>query len=112
MTNVSFKYGLNFFLRRKFFLNIAWTIGVSLAYIATAKIGFQYAVIGESVTLMWPPSGIALAAILIGGYRAWLGIALGALLANTDANLPVLTLFIISLGNSLEALCGAALLRR
>jgi hypothetical protein len=50
-------------------LNSAWTIGVGLAYIATAKIGFQYAVIGESVTLMWPPSGIALAAVLIGGYR-------------------------------------------
>lgn len=49
----------------------------------TAKLGLAYAVVGQTVTLFWPPSGIALAAALIGGYRVWPGIALGALLANS-----------------------------
>ncbi len=92
--------------------NFLWSLGVCLLYLTTAKLGLEYAVIGHTVTLFWPPSGIALAAIMIGGYRLLPGIALGALIANAGAGLPVLTLFIITLGNTLEPLCGALLLKR
>jgi two-component system, NarL family, sensor histidine kinase FusK len=96
----------------KVWQNILWGLGVFALYLASAKLGLKYAVIGQTVTLLWPPSGIALAATLIGGYRLWPGIALGALIANVGANMPVVTLLIIMLGNTLEPLCGAFLLRR
>ena len=91
--------------------NFLWAMIVCLLYLTTAKLGLEYAVIGQTVTLLWPPSGIALAATLIGGYRMWPGIALGAFLANAGAGLPILTLSIIVLGNTLEPLCGSVLLR-
>ncbi len=92
--------------------NFLWNVGVCLLYLTTAKLGLEYAVIGHTVTLLWPPSGIALTAIMIGGYRLWPGIALGALIANVGSDIPILTLFIITLGNTLEPLCGAILLKR
>jgi signal transduction histidine kinase len=91
--------------------NILWSVSVFILYLTTAKLGLKYAVIGHTVTLLWPPSGIALAATLIGGYRVWPGIALGALAANIGTDVPILTLAIITLGNTLEPLCGAVLLR-
>jgi signal transduction histidine kinase len=92
--------------------NFLWNVNVCLLYLTTAKLGLEYAVIGQTVTLLWPPSGIALAATMIGGYCLWPGIAVGALIANAGSGVPILTLSIIILGNTLEPLCGAALLRR
>jgi integral membrane sensor domain MASE1 len=51
-------------------------------YAAAATGGLMYAVVGSTVTLVWAPSGIALAALLVYGYRLSLGVALGAFLAN------------------------------
>lgn len=86
--------------------------GVCVLYAAAAKLGLAYAVVGQTVTLLWPPSGIALAAVLLGGYRVWPGIALGAFIANAGSGLPSITLLAIVLGNTLEPLCGAYLLGR
>src|SRR5687767_4961759 len=52
-------------------------------YVLTARVGLQLALPPEKkATAVWLPSGIALAAILIGGYRVWPGIWLGAFIAN------------------------------
>lgn len=91
---------------------ILWNLGVFLLYLASAKLGLNYTVIGQTVTLLWLPSGIALVAILIGGYRLWPGIALGALIANAGTGVPVITLSFITLGDTLEPISGALLLRR
>ncbi|MFM9960340.1 MAG: MASE1 domain-containing protein [Planctomycetaceae bacterium] len=58
-------------------------VGVSVLYVATAKLGFLLAIPPGNVTAVWPPSGIALAALLIGGNRLWPGIWLGSFVANT-----------------------------
>ena len=58
-------------------------LGLSAIYVATAKLGFLLAIHPGNVTAVWPPSGIALAALLIGGNRLWPGIWLGSFLANT-----------------------------
>ncbi|MCK6630224.1 MAG: MASE1 domain-containing protein [Anaerolineae bacterium] len=63
------------------------------------------------VTLVWPPTGVALAALLLFGYRLWPGIALGALLVNLSAGASLAAVG-ISLGNTLEAVVGAYLLNR
>jgi signal transduction histidine kinase/CheY-like chemotaxis protein len=86
--------------------------GVALLYFATAIAGLTYAVVGSTVTLVWPPSGIALVAILIFGYRLSFGIALGAFLANAWTGLPILFAAGIATGNILEAMVGAFLLQR
>lgn len=92
--------------------NLLWTASVCVLYVATARLGLEYAVVGRTVTLLWLPSGIALAATLIGGSRVWPGIALGALIANAGTGVPALSLLFIVLGNTLEPLWGMALLRR
>src|SRR5215218_8369850 len=59
-----------------------WNVGVAAAYFLAAKIGLTLATVGVTVTLVWPPSGVAVAAMLLCGVRVWPGIALGAFLAN------------------------------
>ena len=87
-------------------------VGVALLYFAAAQVGLAFAVVGNTVTLVWPPSGIALVAILIFGYRVAFGIALGAFLANAWTGLPILLAGGIAIGNVLAALAGAFLLKR
>jgi integral membrane sensor domain MASE1 len=79
-------------------------------YFLAARLGLALGV-AEQVTVIWPPSGIALAALLIGGRSLWPGIWLGALAANLAAHEPVGTAFGIACGNTLEALAGVWLLR-
>lgn len=86
--------------------------GVALLYFFAAQVGLMFAVVGGTVTLAWPPSGIALVAILAFGYRIAFGIALGAFLANAWTGLPILLATGIAIGNVLEALAGAFLLKR
>lgn len=91
---------------------VARLTGVAFLYAAAAIGGLSYAVVGSSVTLVWPPSGIALAVLLAYGYRLSFGIALGAFLANAWTGIPLPVAAGIALGNTLEALLGAFLLHR
>lgn len=86
--------------------------GLAAAYYGAAKLGLDLAFTTESVTAIWAPTGIALAAVILWGYRIWPGIALGAFLANAWTDVPVYTALGITAGNTLEALIGAYLLRR
>src|SRR2546429_819728 len=90
----------------------AKVLGLGLVYFAAAKAGLALAYENSSVTAVWPPTGIALAALVLGGRRLWPGVALGALLANSWTGVPLITVLGISTGNTLEALVGAHLLGR
>ena len=57
-------------------------LGLAVAYFITGKLGNYLAVPPNYATAIWPPSGIALAGILLYGYRVWPGILLGAFLVN------------------------------
>jgi integral membrane sensor domain MASE1 len=87
-------------------------LAVAAAYYGAAKFGLALAYENSSVTAVWPPTGIALAALLLGSYRLWPGIALGAFLANAWTGVSPETVLAITLGNTLEALAGAYLLQR
>lgn len=87
-------------------------LGVTILYAAAAIGGLTYAVVGSTVTLVWAPSGIALAALVAFGYRMAFGVALGAFLANAWTGIPLLAAAGIATGNTLEALAGAFLLLR
>ncbi len=85
---------------------------LAAVYYGTSKFGFSLAYVAEQVTVVWPPTGISLAAILLFGWRIWPGIFLGALLTNVTAHEPVITALGIATGNTLEAFSGFWLLRR
>jgi len=84
---------------------------VTLAYFVSAKLGLSLAFGTKQVTAFWPPTGIALTALLLIGYRAWPGIFIGAFLANATSGETLLTAAGIALGNTLAGLFGALLLR-
>jgi two-component system cell cycle sensor histidine kinase/response regulator CckA len=81
-------------------------------YIATAKFGLSLDAVHGFAAAVWPPTGIALGALVLGGYRLWPGIALGAFLVNVSAGAPLLVAGGMALGNVLEAVVGAVLLTR
>ena len=85
---------------------------LALVYFASAKIGLKLAFSNESVTAVWPPTGIALAALVLWGRSLWPGVLLGAFLANVTTDVPVYTAAGIAVGNTLEAVVGATLLER
>jgi PAS domain S-box-containing protein len=87
-------------------------VALAAAYYAAARFGLRYAAIGRSISLVWPPTGIALAALTALGLRYWPSVAIGALLANLATPVPPATAALIACGNTLEALIAAALLRR
>ncbi|MFN8388841.1 MAG: MASE1 domain-containing protein [Bdellovibrionota bacterium] len=92
--------------------NLALTFSLVVVYFSTARLGLTMAFVADQVTVVWPPSGIALAAVLLFGYRVFPGIAIGAFLANVATNAPVSAAIGIAIGNTLEAVVGAALIRR
>jgi integral membrane sensor domain MASE1 len=85
-------------------------LGLAAVYYGAAKLGLSLAFETASVTAVWPPTGIALAALVLFGFRLWPGVALGAFLANAWTGVPFLTVLGITAGNTLEALAGAYLL--
>src|SRR5437763_8828481 len=85
---------------------------VAAAYFAAARVGLLAAVTQTVVSSAWPPSGVALAALLLLGLRLWPGIALAAFLLNWTAGVSAAGAAGIALGNTLEAVAGAWLLGR
>src|SRR6266511_3149140 len=93
----------------------ACTVNVGLLcliYVSTAKLGLSLDAVSGFATAVWPPTGLALAALILGGFRLWPGIALGAFLVNLSAGAPLLVACGMALGNTLEALVGTWLLHR
>ncbi len=85
---------------------------LAAVYLVTAKLSLLYAIPPGYATAVWPPSGVALAALLLLGRRVWPGIWLGATLVNLTVASSLVTALIIGSGNTLEALAGAELVRR
>src|SRR5688572_10589926 len=85
---------------------------IAALYFLAARMGLQLGTISGFATLVWPPTGIALVALLLGGYRLWPGVFLGALVVNIYTGAPTAVALGIATGNTLEALLGAYLLKQ
>jgi PAS domain S-box-containing protein len=85
---------------------------VTGSYIGAAKVGLHLSVAHGVITPVWPPAGIALAALLLLGPRYWPAIALGAFVSNATSGVSSDVAAAISVGNTLEALAAVYLLRR
>jgi anti-anti-sigma factor len=85
---------------------------VALCYGIAAFLSLQFALVGEVVTPIWPPTGIAVVALLLLGRRVWPGVALAAFVVNLFVAPSVAAAAIIAVGNTLAPLLAAELLRR
>lgn len=85
---------------------------VAVIYFVTAKLGLSLGAVGGFATLVWPPSGIALATLLMFGYRYWPIVLASAALVNWTGGASLPVALAMGCGNSLEALTAAYLLRR
>jgi len=86
--------------------------GLAAVYWATGKLGLLLAFAHPEVALVWPPTGIALAALLILGYRIWPGIFLGAFLLSLSTADDVATSLALATGSTIEGVTALWLTNR
>ncbi|HEY3236758.1 MAG TPA: MASE1 domain-containing protein, partial [Polyangiaceae bacterium] len=85
---------------------------LAIVYLAAAKLGLAMDAVSGFATLVWPPTGVAFAALLLFGLPLWPGVWVGAFIANMWTGAPALVAGGIATGNTLEAVVGATLLIR
>jgi signal transduction histidine kinase len=91
---------------------IVLNLALAAAYVVVARLGLRIDAVSGFATLVWPATGISLAALLLLGYRVWPGIAAGALVTNLGIGAPLAVACGIAVGNTLEAVAGAWALKR
>jgi integral membrane sensor domain MASE1/anti-sigma regulatory factor (Ser/Thr protein kinase) len=85
---------------------------VAAAYYVAARLGLELSLVKKNVTPLWPPTGIAVAALLVLGRRVWPGIAVGAFLVNLPISTDAVAAAATAAGNTLAPLLAAILLER
>lgn len=91
-------------------LGVAIVLGV--AYFAAGKFGLSLAFANESASAVWPPTGVAIAALIVWGRRFWPAVFVGAFLVNVTTTGHVPSSVAIAAGNTLEAFVAAWLVAR
>jgi len=86
--------------------------GLVVVYFLAGKLGLHFAFVHASASPVWPPTGIALAAVLLLGVRVWPAIFVGAFLVNVGIAGAIVSSIGIAAGNTLEAVIGALLVER
>ncbi|MFF3321870.1 MASE1 domain-containing protein [Streptomyces sp. NPDC002889] len=87
-------------------------LAVAAFYYGAARLGLLQQLVGGQVTPLWPPTGVALAGLLVFGLRIWPGIALGAFLVNVSIGPTALAVLAIVAGNTAAPVCAYLMLRR
>lgn len=95
----------------RFKLAVGWVLLAAVYYLA-ARLGLLLAFEQANTSPVWPPTGIAIAAVVFFGFRAWPGIFAGAMLANLATGLSPLPSLGIATGNTLEAVTAGYLILR
>lgn len=85
---------------------------LTIVYFASAKLGLLLAAVHPNATPVWPPAGIALAALLVAGPEVWPGIFAGAFLVNLATAGSIASSLGIAAGNTLEGILAALLIDR
>lgn len=85
---------------------------VFAAYVLGGRLGLSIPFTSGNVSPIWPPSGIALAAVLLVGYRIWPAVAAGAFLVNVLTPISAGAAIALAAGNTTGAIAGAWLLWR
>ncbi|MBI4348301.1 MAG: MASE1 domain-containing protein, partial [Elusimicrobia bacterium] len=77
------------------------------AYVVAGKLGLSLAVVNPSASPVWPPTGIAIAGLLLLGVSAWPLVLAGAFLVNWTTTWHLPSSVAIAAGNAAEAALGA-----
>jgi PAS domain S-box-containing protein len=85
---------------------------VAAGYVAAGHLGLSLAFVNASASAVWPPTGLAIGALLVFGVEVWPAIALGAFVVNLSNSGVVASSLAIAVGNTLEALAAAWLTTR
>src|SRR6478736_1871265 len=99
-------------MRKHLSSNLVRLAIVAVAYCLVAEVGLSLALVGRSVTPLWPPTGLAVVAFLAWGRRMWPAVAVAALVVNLPLGPPVTATVVIAIGNTLAPLVAATLLER
>jgi signal transduction histidine kinase len=81
-------------------------------YYGSAKLGFTLGFSGPVAAIVWLPVGVGISYLYLRGLAFWPGILLGDLLANDYMRLPLGSALGQTIGNVLEVVLAAYLLRR
>lgn len=87
-------------------------VALAVFYVGTGSLALEYTFNQTIQTLLWPPVGIALAALLIWGRRLWPGVWLGSFGSVTLHGIPAVTALGIASGTTLMVFVGALLMDR
>ncbi|WP_330476359.1 MASE1 domain-containing protein [Terrabacter sp. C0L_2] len=85
---------------------------IALAYYVGARLGLELSLVGNDVTPLWPPTGVAVAALVVVGRSYWPAIAVAALAVNLPISASPLAAAVTAVGNTLAPVVAVTLLRR
>jgi len=83
----------------------------ALAYVLTAQAGLLLAIPPGNVTAVWPPSGLAVAVLWLGGVRLWPAVSVATIVVTLLTGAPLAAALGFAVGNTLEALLAVGALR-
>ena len=98
--------------RSQFLKRILTGLAVSAAYIVAGKLSLRLGYVHPSISPVWPPTGIAIVALLMLGRRFWPSIFAGAFIVNLTTAGSMASSLGIALGNTLEAVVATFLVTR
>ena len=85
---------------------------LAAVYVVAGRLSLLLAFDNANASPVWPPTGLAIGALLVMGLRAWPAIAVGAFIVNLTNSGDVVAAFLIAVGNTLEAVAAAWLTLR
>jgi diguanylate cyclase (GGDEF)-like protein len=91
-------------------VDLAKMAALAVVYYLAARLSLRLALVREQVTPIWPPTGIAVAGMLLFGRRMWPGIAISAFLVNLPIGPTALAAAVIAAGNTAAPLVSVSLL--
>src|ERR1700761_9484399 len=91
---------------------VVLNVALAAVYVVVARLGLTMDAVGGFATLVWPSTGLAIAALMAFGYRLWPGVAAGAFVTNLTLGEPFAVCSGIALGNTLEAIAAVWAVRR
>lgn len=99
-------------VRSRVLRRLGLLLALATVYFIAGRLGLRLAFVHPSASAVWPPTGIAFAAIVLFGYGVWPAILVGAFLVNLTTSGSIWLSALIAAGNTLEGVLGAYLVNR
>ncbi len=94
---------------RKYYSDLKIAALIMTGYFLLAYLGLSHSALANFVSVVWLPSGVAMASLIVFGLRFWPAVFLAAFLINYYYGATLIMAFLMGFGNSMESLMGAYL---